>query len=275
MIVLIDGETGTGKDLLAQYIHGKSRRSRRPFVVVNCSSLQKNLLESELFGHKRGSFTGAYREHRGLFSAAGEGTLFLDEIGELDGALQSRILRTIETKRIRAVGAAIEETVNVRLICATSRDLPQMVRDKLFREDLYFRLNQFRIHLPPLRERGEDIEFLAHFFLEKYKARYPEKEVTDFHPESLRLMALYDWPGNVRELSSVVHRAVVSAKNRVAVVDVQAMEKTVQNFEDATRSYQKNLVLRALDLAGGNKDRAAKLLGIHRSTIFRYLEQSE
>ena len=209
--ILLQGETGTGKEVLAQLVHNRSSRKNGPFMAVNCSSLRGELLESELFGHKKGSFTGAVSDHAGLFSAANNGTLFLDEIGEMDIQLQAKLLRTLETGKVRPVGAVNEEQVNVRIVCATNRHLEKMVEESAFRKDLYYRLNQFVIKIPPLRERGDDILYLAYSFLEKYRAQYPHKTITDFHPDSLKALMIHEWPGNVRELSSIIHRAVLTA----------------------------------------------------------------
>jgi transcriptional regulator with GAF, ATPase, and Fis domain len=269
--VLLHGQTGTGKDIIAQLIHRRGKRGARQCVVVNCSSLRKELIESELFGHKRGSFTGALTDHAGLFSAADGGTLFLDEVGELDLSVQARLLRAIETGYIRPVGASAEQKVDVRIICATNRDLGKMVTEGTLREDLYYRLNQFSIAIPPLRDRGEDILLLAYFFLEKFKAQYPEKELVDFHPDALRIISTYEWPGNVRELATVVHRAVLSSQGPLAHIEPSWTRDQVTNLEDATRVFQKKLVMRVLESTGGNKEHASKLLGVHRSTLFRFL----
>jgi transcriptional regulator with GAF, ATPase, and Fis domain len=269
--VLLEGETGTGKDVFAHYLHNKSGRRAKPMVVVNCSSLQGELLESELFGHKRGSFTGAQTDHEGLFAAADGGTLFLDEIGEMSEGLQAKLLRTIETGKIRPVGATSERKVNVRIICATNRDLTTMVSQGTFRKDLYYRINQFSLRLPPLREREGDAVLLAYFFLEKYKCEYPAKNIVDFHPDSLRFITVYEWPGNVRELAAVIHRAVLSANGPFVTVDIGEKITEDFNFELATRNFQKRLLEAALMAAGNNREQAAKLLGMTRSTFFRYL----
>ncbi|MBD3345086.1 MAG: GAF domain-containing protein [Chitinivibrionales bacterium] len=271
IIILLEGETGTGKDLIAQAIHHRSKRKSKPFVVVNCSSLTGDLLESELFGHKKGAFTGAVKDHKGLFSAAHGGTLFMNEIGEMNVGLQAKLLRTLETGKIRPVGASTEESVDVRIICATNRDLKQMVAEGLFREDLYYRINQFAVKLPPLRERGEDIKLLAYYFLDLYKTRYPHKDIIDFNPESLKAMLFYDWPGNVRELASVVHKAVLSETGGFVRVELDDENTVVEGFDQATREFQKKLIKKALAACGGNREKAAKMLGMSRSSFFRYL----
>ncbi len=269
--ILIEGETGTGKDLIAQFIHKKSPRALKPLVVVNCSSLHGELLDSELFGHKKGSFTGAVSDHTGLFSAAEGGTLFLDEIGEMEIGLQAKLLRTIETGKVRPVGSTSEIDVDVRLVCATNRDLSQSVEDGSFRKDLYYRINQFRVGLPPLRDRGEDVTLLAYYFLEKYRAEYPSKDVVDFYPESLGLMASHDWPGNVRELANAVHKGVLAASGPLVRIEIPATEGQAHTFEQATREFQKRLLQNAIKATGGNKEQAARALGLSRSTFFRHL----
>ncbi|MBD3421021.1 MAG: GAF domain-containing protein [Chitinivibrionales bacterium] len=271
--VLLQGETGAGKDVLAQIIHKHSMRKDNSFVPVNCSSLRGELLESELYGHKRGAFTGAVKDHRGLFAEADGGTLFLDEISEMDVGLQAKLLRTLEVGAIRSVGASSEQTVDVRIICATNRNLDKMVAEGSFRKDLYFRLNQYTIDIPPLRNRGNDIQLLAYFFLEHYKAKYPHKQVVDFHPATLKAMLYYEWPGNVRELSSLVHKAVLSAREPLIKIDFRDHTDKVLNFEDATKEYQLKLIKRALGASDGNREKAARLLGMSRSSFFRYLAQ--
>jgi transcriptional regulator with GAF, ATPase, and Fis domain len=261
--------------VLARLVHTKSGRSERKYVVVNCSSLRGELLESELFGHKKGSFTGAVSDHNGLFSEADGGTLFLDEIGEMDVMLQAKLLRTLETGKIRPVGSSAEESVDVRIICATNQDLESMVEKGAFRKDLHYRLNHFVIKLPPLKEREDDILLLAYFFLDMFKARYPNKELADFHPDSLKAIAFYEWPGNVRELSSVIHRAVLSCEGPLVTLDLPSQQHNTIDFDKATRDFQKTLVNRALHIAGGNREKAASLLGISRSTFFRYLAASD
>jgi transcriptional regulator with GAF, ATPase, and Fis domain len=272
--VLLQGETGTGKDVIANLFHRKSKRAAGPFVNVNCSSLHGELLESELFGHKRGSFTGAVKDHQGLFRAAHGGTLFLDEIGEMDIGIQAKLLRTIETGMVRSVGATTEDSVDVRIICATNRNLQEMAANKTFREDLFYRLNQFTLHLPPLRDRGDDLLLLASFFLEKYKAEYPAKGVVDFHPDSLKAITFYEWPGNIRELASVIHKSVLTARGPLVTVDLAGSEDAPVNFDQATRDFQNKLINRVLAACKGNREKAAAMLGMSRSTFFRYLAEA-
>lgn len=288
--VLIQGETGTGKELMAERLHRRSPRgqsttpgasqgpTQNPFVAVNCSSLRGELLESELFGYKRGAFTGAVADRQGLFAAARGGTLFLDEIGEMDMALQAKLLRAIETGKIRPVGATQEESVDVRVICATHRDLKALVAEKQFREDLYYRLAPITLRMPPLRERGGDVALLAHAFLARFKARYPGKEIAGFSASSLRAMAAYAWPGNIRELLNAVHRAVLLSSTPLIEVDLGTGTNTqgepeFLGFDEATTQFQKRYLQEALALVDGNREQAAKTLKMSRSTFFRYLAQ--
>ncbi|MBN1759520.1 MAG: sigma 54-interacting transcriptional regulator [Chitinispirillaceae bacterium] len=272
--VLLEGETGTGKNRIAELIHARSRRSGKPFVVVNCSALHGELLESELFGHKKGSFTGAATDHRGLFSAADGGTLLLDEIGELETPLQAKLLRTLETGTIRQIGSNYEQPVNVRMICATNRDLQGMVREGTFRSDLYYRINQFSIIVPPLRERGDDIELLALLLLDRLKQQYPDRRISGFTPASLRYMRTHPWPGNIRELANVLHRAVLMTTGPlVNITGEREADTAPDSFDAATRQFQKQLLERAIRNADGNKELAARAVGLSRSTFYRYLSQ--
>jgi two-component system response regulator GlrR len=272
--VLLQGETGTGKSKFAHLIHQKSKRSQHPFIVINCSALRGELLESELFGHKKGSFTGAVSDHDGLFRAADGGTLFLDEVGELEIPLQAKLLRTLETGVIRPIGATQELSVDTRVICATNRSLSEMIENNLFRTDLYYRINQFSIEIPPLRNRGEDTMFLAYYFLEKFKAQYPSKDIFDFHPDTLRFITTWHWPGNIRELSNAIHRAVITSRSPLIRFE-EHLTSTKQsgNFEHKVREFQKELLQKSIDCTGGNKEEAARLLELPRSTFYRYLSQ--
>jgi transcriptional regulator with GAF, ATPase, and Fis domain len=270
--VLLEGETGTGKDVMAQLIHKQSKRASKPLIAVNCSSLKGELLESELFGHVKGAFTGAVKDHGGLCLAANGGTLFLDEIGEMDVSLQAKMLRMLENGKIRAVGSSAEKDVDVRLICATNRNLKDMVETRQFRQDLFFRINQFRILLPPVRERGEDVVLLAYYFLEKFKSEYAYKTITDFHASSLRTISSYDWPGNVREIANAVHKAVLMSSGPLVEMDIpDTGNKGPASFEAATSEFQRGFLQKAIKACNGNKEETAKMLGMSRSTFFRYL----
>lgn len=271
--VLLEGETGTGKDVLANFIHRTSARKGKPFLVINCSTLRGEILASELFGHKKGAFTGALQDQRGIFQAADGGTLFLDEIGEMDLPLQAMLLRTLETGMVRPVGQSTEVRVDVRILSATNRNLQERVAEGAFREDLFYRVNQHCITLPPLRDRGEDLALLAHYFLEMAKARHPEKKLSGFLPESLFAMSRYRWPGNVRELAAAVAKSALFADTAQVRIIFPAKEAQWLDMETATRRFQLDYAQRALDLSGGDKDKAATLLGIGRSTFFRYLAQ--
>jgi transcriptional regulator with GAF, ATPase, and Fis domain len=271
--ILLQGETGTGKDILAAYIHDNSNRAEKPFITINCSSLRGELLESELFGYKKGAFTGAASDRKGLFHAANQGTLFLDEVGEMDLNLQSKLLRVLETGRVRPVGEVKEDKVDVRVLGATNKNLQELVDNGGFREDLFYRLAQVTVTLPPLRERAEDILLLAYFFLEKYKAKYPHKEIKDFHPEALQSMMTHEWPGNVRELLNLIHRSVLSSQTSLVTLDAVSFKQKFASLEEATRRFQRNYISRALAMNRGSKEEAASLLGMSRSTFFRYLSQ--
>src|SRR6201999_4167362 len=209
--VLILGETGTGKELIARNLHDKSRRASQPFIPVNCGALSENLVESELFGHRKGAFTGADRDHKGLFEVANGGTLFLDELGELNKNIQVKLLRFLESGEIRRVGETEPFKTNVRILCATNRDLRQMIKEEEFREDLYFRINTFEIRLPPLRERRSDIPDLARFLLSRAARRPPEQVADLLTPEAIDALLEHEWPGNVRELANVMEHAYIIA----------------------------------------------------------------
>ena len=279
--VLIQGETGTGKELVARAIHDASPRADRPFVVVDCAALPETLFESELFGHERGAFTGASTARRGLLETSSGGTCFLDEIGELTGALQAKLLRTLQERTIRRVGGNEPIPVDVRLVAATNRDLRKLVAEGGFRDDLYYRLNVVTLTVPPLRERLQDVPLLAQHFLEKLAAATggPPKRLA---PEALALLAAYQWPGNVRELEHVIERAMALASSEVLLPDdfppqlraepdraPPSLPTARMTLEEVKRWY----VTKVLEEAGGNKLRAAELLGIDRRTLYRILER--
>jgi len=284
--VILRGESGTGKELIARAIHYNSLRKDRPFVTVDCTSLSENLLESELFGHVKGSFTGAISNKKGLFETADGGTLFLDEIGNISMSTQAKLLRFIEEREFKAVGDTRLQTVNIRLITATNKDLEAMVADGNFRDDLYYRINIFPIEIPPLRERRDDIPSLAFHFLKRFRSE-AEHEVREFSAGAMNLLMNLDWPGNVRELENVVHRAVILASGDVIrqghlvnIVDMLprvdldvprtgedlkrikkiARQKSVENVE-------KHFVLGALKRNGWNVTRSAEETGMQRSNF--------
>jgi DNA-binding NtrC family response regulator len=279
--VLITGKTGTGKELVAKAIHYNSERKDKPFVVVNSSAIPETLLESELFGHVKGAFTGAFRDKRGLFQEAHEGTLFLDEIGEIPPSTQVKLLRAIENETITPVGGTRGEKINIRLIAATNHDLQEEVHRGSFRDDLYYRLRVMFIHLPELKERREDIPLLANHFLKKYN-RSLKKEVKKISKEALTLFLNYDWPGNVRELEHAVERAVL-------VCDLEAIlpehlspeirfpeEARIRKAGEEGRSLEemeKEYIKMILKKTNGHKSKAASILGMDRRTLYRKLKK--
>jgi DNA-binding NtrC family response regulator len=275
--VLIFGESGTGKELVARSLHLRSPRSDRRFVPVNVSAIPEGLLESELFGHVRGAFTGAMATRRGLFEEADQGTLFLDEIGDLSPPLQAKLLRVLQEHRIKPVGGNEESEVDVRLVAATHQDLPGLVRSGRFREDLYYRLNVVSIQLPPLRERREDIPLLVEHFLRRYGSEQGQVPKT-FAPEAMRLLVAYEWPGNVRELANVVERAMVLSTSTVITSEslpepVRLSTTTVDptaavGFVPLDEMIDR-YVSRVLEHTGGNHTQAARILGISRRTLHR------
>jgi DNA-binding NtrC family response regulator len=273
--VLITGESGTGKEVLARHLHRRSRRSGGPFVALNCAAIPENLLESELFGHERGAFSGAVARRLGKFEAADGGTLLLDEISEMDIRLQAKLLRALQEREIDRLGGAAPVRVNVRILATTNRDLAALVQRCAFREDLFFRLNVVTIELPPLRERREDIPLLAQYFVERFRtdARKAVKGVT---PEALALLAKYTWPGNVRELENVIQRALVLADGpmiepRDLPADVRLGEEALGiGGADLARSreeQEKAAILEALTQERGNRSRAAARLDLNRTTL--------
>ena len=274
--VLITGETGTGKELFARELHRRSNRAEGPFIVVNCGAIPENLMESELFGHVRGAFTGAVATRPGSFQAADGGTLFLDEIGEMPLSLQVKLLRALQERVVIKVGDTKPESVDIRILAATNRDLETSIKEGTFREDLYYRLNVVNLHLPPLRERGDDIAILAKFLLNKYAAEF-DANVNGFTPKALEAMRNYDWPGNVRQLENRLKKAIVLAdKTLIGPDDLdlggeqqRAVVPLTQAREDFTRSY----ILTVLDRNGGNRTRTARDLGVDPRTVFRYLER--
>ena len=277
--VLISGESGTGKELLARYIHEQSQRRGRPFVAVNCAALPEGLLETELFGHERGSFTGAVAQKKGKFELAHRGTLLLDEVSEMPLALQAKILRALQEGEIDRVGGTKPVAVDVRVIATTNRDLVEEVHKGRFREDLFFRLNVVPLHIPPLRERKGDIPLLANFFLEKYAA-LNGKGIKGFSPETMKLLEEYSWPGNVRELENVVHRAVLLAKGPVIepkdlVIDEGLVSRVDPPIKPGTslKEMERWLILETLKKVGGNRTQAAKLLGVSVRTIRNKLKE--
>ena len=286
--VLITGETGTGKELVARAIHNLSPRRERLFVPLNCAAIPSELLESELFGHVRGAFTGAQGDRTGKFEVADQGTLFLDEIGDMSYALQAKLLRVLQEGVVERVGSNKPITTDVRVISSTHRDLRARIQEGSFREDLYYRLDVFRIHLPPLRERREDVVPLARTFLERF-AHELGKPAPAIAPETCRALERYPWPGNVRELQNLMERAAVLATGATIDRDVVRLlapapeplaaapeeenEPPSLALEPAVEAFERKLILRALSAAGDNKARAARLLGVSERTLWYKLKR--
>ena len=292
--VLVEGESGTGKELVARAIHTHSPRAGAPFVPVNCTALTESLLESELFGHARGAFTGAVAAKRGLFETANGGTLFLDEIGDMGPKMQAQLLRTLQDGEVKPVGGSEPIRVDVRLVCATNQDLDEEVKAGRFREDLYFRINVVTVHLPPLRERREDVPILVAHFLAKL-ARRERRAAAALSPEALKLLNAYSWPGNVRELENAIERAVAVAKGNVVIPSdlppevgggagtaaatrpaaAAAAERQGGIIADrpSLAELERRYIQLVLTESGGNKKKAAEKLGIDRRTLYRALER--
>ena len=282
--VLIRGESGTGKELIARSIHNQSPRVAEMFQAVNCAAINENLLESELFGHERGSFTGAHAEKKGLFEVADRGTLFLDEIGELDIGMQAKLLRALQEREIRRVGGTRTIKVDVRVVAATNRDLRAMVADGRFRDDLYYRINVLSVDVPPLRERRDDIPVLIDYFLKKH-TRNTSRLVRGLTPETRRLLMGYSWPGNVRQLESAIERAILLCEGDLITVEDLPLEVRQESrpmtegafklppegisFEDVERS----LIVQAMEQTDYNITKAAKLLGLTFRTLQYRLEK--
>jgi transcriptional regulator with PAS, ATPase and Fis domain len=292
--ILIDGETGTGKELVARAIHHNSPRRQQRFVALNCSAIPETLLEAELFGHVRGAFTGAVGHRLGRFEQAHRGTLFLDEVGTMSLALQARLLRVLQEREFERVGESLSTKVDVRVIAATNADLGKLVRDGLFREDLYYRLNVIPIHLPPLRERREDIPLLVHHFLDRFRReQLPARtEEITMSQEAMRRMMAYDWPGNIRQLENAVERALALSPGRLQI-EASVLPPEVQgegsgpgvwplrvpedgvDFESVVSQVERELIQRALERAAGNKRAAAELLRLKRTTLVEKMKRLE
>lgn len=272
--VLITGETGTGKEIVARAIHHQSKRQNKPFIATSCAALAESLLESELFGHEKGSFTGAVGRKKGKFEAADKGTLFLDEIGEINANTQIHLLRALEEKKITRIGSNEEIAVDVRVITATNKDLRNMVLEGKFREDLYYRLKVVTINLPPLKDRKEDILPLAEHFLKKF-AEENNKDIAKFSPGVVEFMLNYSWPGNVRELENMIEHGVILAKDKfvtMAELPQDIIHPAVQK-EKTIEAVTKNHVLNVLEETKGNITKAAAILGIRRMTLYNKLKK--
>lgn len=285
--VLLRGESGTGKEMVAILIHQKSNRKNKPMITVNCTTLNENLLESELFGHVKGAFTGATESKKGLFEAANNGTIFLDEIGDMPLSLQTKLLRVLQNGEIRAIGSTEVKKVDVRVIAATNRNLEELIKEGKFREDLYYRLNVFTITLPPLRERKEDIPYFLHHLIENASKKIG-KRITSVEKEVIRYLKAYHWPGNIRELANVVERAVILAQgeelklkdfplyiqNTTPEVDIIPENKSLWDIRDEhLLQFEKNLIKRYLKQALGNVKKASELAGIPRPTFHNLMKK--
>lgn len=285
--VLIYGESGTGKELIAKAIHYNGDRKDKPFVIVNCASIPRELLESELFGHERGSFTGAHQQKKGKFENANGGTIFLDEVGELEMLLQAKLLRVIQEKEFERVGGTELIKTDVRIISATNRDLKIAVEEKAFREDLYYRLNSFPIYVPPLRQRKGDVLVLAEYFINEFNKKLG-KEIKGFTKRALKLIYEYDWPGNIREMENTIERCLIITENDVVdVEDLPSHLRTAENMasvdyagplfsNDTIVPFEKlkeEAIRHALKVTKGNIVEAAKRLHLGRATIYRLMEK--
>ncbi len=281
---LVTGESGTGKELVAKALHSRSPRKEGPFVAINCAAMPESLLESELFGHVRGAFTDARTARPGLFIKASKGTLFLDEIGEMPAGMQAKLLRALQERTVRPVGGDQEQPFDARIIAATNRDLESEVEEKRFREDLFYRINVVRIHVPPLRARGSDVLLLAQYFLQRYQPNGQQRVVGIKSAAADKLLS-YPWPGNVRELQNCIERAVALAQfDHVGVDDLpervrdfKSSRITIESNDPAEllpmEEVERRYILRVLEAVGGNKTLAAQVLGFDRRTLYRKLER--
>ena len=273
--VLIEGETGTGKELIARMIHRNSKRGLLPFIPVDCGAIAPSLLESELFGALKGAYTGADRDRMGVFEAASGGTAFLDEIGDIDLGFQLKLLRFMQEREIRPLGSARSRRVDVRVVAATNKDVQKMVEEGKFREDLWYRLNVVRLTVPPLCERVSDIPLLAHYFLKRYNERYNlDTKLTE---SGLKVMADYGWPGNIRQLQHMMERLTILAP--AGRIDAAAVQDAIEQMDsrdhgsESLADTEMEQIRRVLAATSGNKSRAAKILGIERKTLYRKIER--
>jgi two-component system response regulator GlrR len=277
--VVLLGASGAGKELLARAIHLASTRSRQPFIAINCGAIPEQLLESELFGHSRGAFTGATQNHKGLFVAAEGGTLFLDEIGDMPLTLQVKLLRVLQERQVRPIGTSTDIPINVRIICATHRNLEQLVKESAFREDLYYRINVVALTIPSLSERREDIPLLANHFLQQLADRYG-KSISRLAPEALEFMLNAPWPGNIRQLINVLERAV--ALSISTVIPLALLQETmlgeeagIQPLEEARRRFEHDYLVRLLRITRGNVTQAARMAQRNRTDFYKLLQRHE
>jgi len=280
--VLVTGESGTGKELVARTIHRQGPWANRPFVAINCGAMSETLLDSQLFGHRRGAFTGAIADHNGVFQTASGGTLFLDEISEIPLSLQVKFLRVIQEKEVIPLGSSHPLKVDVRIIAASNRDLDDAVRKGTFREDLFYRLNVVPIHLPPLRERREDIPLLIEHFVSTFSTEY-KVEPKKIAPEAMEKLNTYSWPGNIRELQNMIERMfALSRSSEITLADlpgsITGFEEKPLQFHDRAElptleEMERSLIVAALQKSQGNKNEAARLLAIDRQRLYRKIEK--
>jgi two-component system response regulator GlrR len=276
--VYIHGESGTGKELIAKAIHVASDRRDRPFVAINCAALPENLLESELFGHEKGSFTGAIRSKKGLFTQGHEGTIFLDEIGDMPLSIQAKLLRVLQERQFYPVGSERPVEVNIRVIVATQKDLEDLVKQGYFREDLFYRIHVVPIHLPPLRERKEDIPSLVKYFLKKL-SQPMKKDLRGLTPKAMQKLMLHEWPGNVRELENTIEYAIAMTQQDIISEDlilqtkIPISQESIKPLREARDEFEKEYLIRLLELCEGNVTNAAKLAGKHRVDFYDLLKK--
>jgi len=287
--ILISGESGTGKELVARAIHRKSPRKEKQFMVINCAGIPENLIESELFGYKKGAFTGAMADKEGLFEAADGGTVFFDEVGELTPAIQVKLLRVIQERSFTSVGGTGEKNVDVRFISATNKDLEKEVIDKKFREDLFFRLNVIQVSMPPLRERGGDLPLLAQYFLKKYSEELG-KDVKKVSAYAMDILTQYSFPGNVRELENIIERSVALETSNIVLPESLALSNFQRqrgkgnrrqtdlgsegiDLDKVMAEIERDYIMRAMEMAHGSKQRAAEILGLSMRSLRYRLEK--
>jgi two-component system response regulator GlrR len=275
--VLVQGESGTGKELLAQAIHLASPRREKPFVAINCAALPEALLESELFGHSKGAFTGAVRDHQGLIKNAHGGTLFLDEIGDMPLAIQAKLLRALQERVIRPVGSTADIAIDVRVICATHKNLIEEMQANRFREDLYYRINVVSLEIPSLTARREDIPLLANYFLEKLTKKH-HRIINGFAPDALELMLTAPWPGNVRQLQNIVEQVVVLSTT--PIITGKLIQKALQDnissiisFDAARKNFEQQYLINLLKATQGNVTQAARIAGRNRTEFYKILQR--
>jgi two-component system response regulator GlrR len=275
--IFIYGESGTGKELIAKAIHLASKRKDKPFVGINCAAIPETLLESELFGHEKGAFTGAVRDSKGLFTQAHEGTIFLDEISDMPLSVQAKLLRVLQEKQFYPIGSEKPVEVNIRVIVATNKDLEAEMKEGRFREDLFYRIHVIPIHLPPLRERKEDIPLLVEYFLKTFSHEM-KKEVKGIAPTAMQKLMLYDWPGNVRELKNIIEYAVAMTRQEVISEDLvlhseSIPQESLMSLKEARDTFEKGYVIRLLELSRGNVSKAATLAGKYRADFYNLLKK--